>query len=61
MILKKYQNGNIFWTDETQIDLCNYTHDYIRLSKGNQEKLEKGELDAYELITRPKKKLENLL
>ena len=61
MILEKYQNGNIFWSDETQIDLCNYTHDSIRLSQENQEKLEKGELDAYELITRTKKNLKNQL
>ena len=33
MILKNYQKRNIFWTDETQIDLCNYTRDYIRLPK----------------------------
>ena len=59
MILKKYKKGNIFWTDETQIDLCNFTRDYIRLSKENKEKLAKGELDVYELITRPKKNLKS--
>ena len=32
--------------------------DYIRLSAENKQKLEKGELDAYELMTRPKKEFE---
>ena len=48
----------LFITDETQIDLCNYINDSIRLSKENQEKLKKGRLDVYELITTPKKKFE---
>ena len=61
MKLEKYKKGNIFWTDETQIDLCNFTRDYIRLSKENKEKLEKGDLDVYDLITMPKKKLKNQL
>ena len=61
MILKNYQKRNIFWTDETQINLCNYTRDYIRLSKENKEKLEKGDLDVYDLITMPKKNLKNQL
>ena len=49
---------NLFITDETQIDLCNYINDSIRLIKENQEKLKKGRLDVYELITTPKKKFE---
>ena len=47
-----------FFTDETQIDLSNYVNDLIRLNKKNEEKLQKGELDIYDLITRPKKKFE---
>ena len=59
MILKKKVKGtNLFITDETQIDLCNYINDSIRLIKENQEKLKKGRLDVYELITTPKKKFE---
>lgn len=43
MILnKKITEGDILFTDETQIDLCNYTNDYIRLSKKIQKKLENG-------------------
>ena len=60
MIIKKYKNKNIFWTDETQIDLCNYSYDFIRLSQENNENLKKRKLDVYELITRPKKNLKNL-
>ena len=60
MILEKFnsKNHSIFWTDETQIDLCNYTNDYIRLSEESQKKLDNGDLDVYELITRPQKKFE---
>ena len=43
-ITEKY----MFWTDETQIDLCNFFDDEIRLSRDNQKKLEKGYLDIYE-------------
>ena len=59
MILeKKITEKDVFWTDETQIDLCNFFDDEIRLSRDNQKKLEKSDLDIYELITRPKKKFE---
>ena len=59
MILeKKLTEKSIFFTDETQIDLCNFINDSIRLSKENQEKLKKGDLDVYNLITRQKKKFE---
>ena len=57
-IKKKWTGKEIFFTDETQIDLCNYVNDAIRLSKDNQEKLKKGDLDVYDLITRPQKKFE---
>ena len=49
----------IFFTDETQIDLSNYVNDAIRLNKKNAEKLKKGDLDIYDLITRPQKNLKN--
>ena len=56
MILKKKWTGKeIFFTDETQIELSNYVNDLIRLNKKNEEKLQKGELDIYDLITRLKK------
>ena len=59
MILKKQMDRKrFFFTDETQIDLSNYVNDAIRLTKENEEKLKKGELDVYDLITRPKKKFE---
>ena len=59
MILnKKLTEKSIFFTDETHIDLCNFINDSIRLSKENQEKLKKGDLDVYNLITKPKKKFE---
>lgn len=49
----------IFFTDETQIDLSGYVHDKIRLSRVNEKKLQKGELDVYDLITKPQKKFKN--
>jgi hypothetical protein len=59
MVLKKKWTGKeIFFTDETQIDLSNYVNDAIRLSKKNEQKLKNGELDIYDLITRPQKKFE---
>ena len=59
MILeKKWTGKEIFFTDETQIDLSGYIHDKIRLSKENEKKLQEGQLDVYDLITRPQKKFE---
>ena len=59
MILnKKWTEKDFFFSDETQIDLFNYVNDSIRLSKKNEDKLKKGELDIYDLITRPQKKFE---
>ena len=57
--IKKFTEKSIFFTDETQIDLCNFINDSIRLSKENQEKLKKGDLDVYNLITKPKKNSKN--
>ena len=43
MILKRKLTGKeIFFTDETQIDLCNFTNDAVRLSKENEKWLQKG-------------------
>ncbi len=38
--------------------MSNYINDAIRLTKENEEKLKNGELDVYDLITRPQKKFE---
>ena len=59
MVLEKGWTGkDIFFTDETQIDLSNYVYDAIRLTKENEEKLSQGNLDVYDLMTRPQKKFE---
>ena len=61
MILKKkWTEKDFFFSDETQIDLFNYFHDSIRLSKENENKLKKGELDIYDLITSPQKKIRKI-
>ena len=60
MVLKKTCAGKeIFFTDETQIDLSNYINNAIRLNKENEKKLKQGKLDVYDLVTRPKKNLKN--
>ena len=52
---------DIMFTDETKIELGNYTNDSIRLSPKTREKLRKGEKEAYELINRPERKFEKSL
>ena len=60
MVLKKNWTGKeIFFKDETQIDLSNYLNVAIRLNKEIEEKLKQGKLDVYDLVTRPKKNLKN--
>ena len=44
------------FTDECKISLSPYTHDWIRLEPSMQEKLRKGEKEAYDLNNRPIKK-----
>ena len=51
MILDKFM-------DETKIEKGSFINDNIRLSKENQQKLIKGDGDAYNLINRPQKKFE---
>ena len=59
MILEKGIKGEqIFFTDETKIELVSYVNDHIRLSKENQQKLVEGDEDAYKLVNRPQKKFE---
>ena len=58
IIAKNIKNDQIFFSDETKIDLSPFLNDSIRLSKENQDKLKKGDEAAHELINRPKKKFE---
>ena len=55
---KKIKPDQIFFSDETKIDLSPFLNDSIRLSKKNQDKLKEGNPGAYELINRPQKKFE---
>ena len=52
---------DIMFTDETKIELGNYTNDSIRLSPKTREQLKNGEKEAYELINRPERKFEKSL
>ena len=59
MILEKGIKGEqIFFTDETKIEMGSNINDHIRLSKENQQKLVEGDEDAYKLVNRPQKKFE---
>ena len=59
MILDRGITGKqIFFTDETKIEMGSYLNDHIRLSKDNQEKLKKGDENIFKLINRPQKKFE---
>ena len=52
----------VMFTDETKIELANYTHDSIRLSPQTLEKLKKGEEEeAYNLVDGPQRKFEKSL
>ena len=55
---KNIKYDQIFFSDETKIDLSPLLNDSIRLSKINQEKLKEGNTGAFELINRSKKKFE---
>ena len=58
MILdKKIQPEQLFFTDESKIDLGSYTNDLIRLDPKKQ----KWDKRTYKLLNRPKKKFENSL
>ena len=58
-IIKKGINGdNIFFSDETKIEMGSYIRDSIRLSRNSKNKLKKGEQEIFDLINRPQKKFE---
>ena len=58
MILdKKIQPEQLFFTDESKIDLWSFTNDLIRLDPKKQ----KWDKRTYKLLNRPKKKFENSL
>ena len=58
MILEKGIKGNqIFFSDETKIEMGAYVNDHIRLSKDSKEKLKKGDEDSFDLINRAQKNL----
>ena len=58
---KNIKYDQIFFSDETKIDLSPLLNDSIRLSKINKEKLKEENTGAFELINRPKKNLKNQL
>ena len=58
MLEKGITGGQIFFTDETKIEMGSYINDHIRLSKENQKKLKSGDEDIFNLINRPQKKFE---
>jgi len=53
IINKKIRGNQIFFTDETKIDLSPFLNDSIRLSLNNQEKLKQGKEEAFQLIMIP--------
>ena len=42
----------IFFSDETKIEMGSYVNDYIRLSEENKDKIKKGDEEAFKLINR---------
>ena len=59
MILDKGIKGEqVFFTDETKIEMSSYINDHIWLSKENKKKLLVGDEDIYELVNKPQKKFE---
>ena len=61
IIEKKIKGDNIFFTDETKIDMSPYTNDSIRLTNESKTKLKRVDLEVYELINRQEKKFEKSL
>ena len=55
---KKIKGDQIFFTDETKIDMAPFINDSIRLSRENQEKLKSGDEEVFKLINKPEKKFE---
>ena len=58
MLKKGIKGRNIFFSDETKIDMGSYFNDSIRLTKENKEKLKKGSQEVFNLINRPQRKFE---
>ena len=59
ILKRKIKGEQIFFTDETKIDMAPFLSDSIRLSKENQEKLKSGEEEAFKSVNKPKKNLKN--
>ena len=58
-ILKKGITGDqMFFIDETKIEMGPYINDSIRLTKESKEKLKKGQKEAFDLVNRPQRKFE---
>lgn len=55
---KRIKGEQIFFTDETKIDMAPFLNDSIRLSLENQKKLKSGNEDAYKLVNKQEKKFE---
>lgn len=58
MLERGIKGDQIFFTDETKIEMGSYINDHIRLSKENKEKVRKGDETALKLLNRPEKKFE---
>ena len=58
MIPKQIKGEDIFFTDETGIDLNPFSYDYIRLYPEELKKLREGDPELCELVNRQVKKFE---
>ena len=58
MIQKQIKGEDIFFTDETGIDLNPFSYDYIRLYPEELKKLREGDPELCELVNRQVKKFE---
>ena len=58
MIEKQIKGEDIFFTDETGIDLNPFSYDYIRLYPEELKKLREGDPELCELVNRQVKKFE---
>ena len=58
MINKRISGDMILFTDETKIEMGSFFNNSITLLEETNEKLQRGEEKAYELINKPQKKFE---
>ena len=58
IIEKQIKGENIFFTDETMLDLSLFTYYYIRITPEKQEKLRKGDSIIANIINRSERKFE---